>query len=93
MKSIKTLLTTALLAGALTGAIATQAADGDKPVKAYPLKTCVVSGEKLGGMGEPYVFKHEGREVKLCCKGCLKQFNKDSAKFIKKLEVAEKQAK
>jgi YHS domain-containing protein len=63
-----------------------------KDVKAYPLKTCVVSGEKLGGMGDPYVHKHEGREIKFCCKGCLKDFNKDPKKFVKKLEEAEKKS-
>jgi hypothetical protein len=60
-------------------------------VKPYPLKTCVVSDEALGGdHGEPYVFTHNGREVKLCCKPCLKDFNKDTAKYIKKMEDAEK---
>jgi len=58
--------------------------------KSYPLKTCVVSGEKLGDMGAPYAFTHEGREVKLCCKSCLKDFNKEPAKFVKKIEAAEK---
>ncbi len=58
--------------------------------KPYPLKTCVVSGEKLGGMGDPYVFTYQGREIKLCCKGCLKDFNKEPAKFIKKLTAADK---
>ena len=59
--------------------------------KPYPLKTCVVSDEKFGGeMGDPYVFTHEGREVKLCCKGCLDDFKKDAAKYVKKMEAAEK---
>ena len=58
--------------------------------KPYPLKVCVVSDEKFGGdMGDPYVFTHEGREVKLCCKGCLDDFKKDSAKYVKKMEAAE----
>jgi hypothetical protein len=62
----------------------------EKP-KPYPLQTCLVSGEKLGGdMGEPYVFIYQGRKIKLCCKSCLKQFNKEPAKYIKKLEEAEK---
>jgi hypothetical protein len=61
--------------------------------KPYPLKTCIVSGEKLDGdMGKPYVFTYQGREIKLCCKSCLKDFNKEPAKFIKKLEEAEKSA-
>jgi hypothetical protein len=59
--------------------------------KPYPLQTCVVSGEKFGGdMGDPHVFTYQGREIKLCCKSCLKDFNKEPAKFIKKLEEAEK---
>ena len=66
----------------------------DEKAKPYPLKTCVVSDEKFGGdMGEPYVFTHDGREIKLCCKSCLKDFNKDTAKYMKKIEAAEKKAK
>ena len=59
----------------------------------YPLKTCVVSGEKLGGMGKPYVFAHEGREVQFCCKGCLKDFNKNPKKYLAKLDAAAPVAK
>ena len=82
----------------LAGVVTCQAADSksDKPAakaKPYTLKTCPVSDEKLGEMGDPYVFTHEGREIKLCCKGCLKDFNKDSAKFVKKIEAAEKKTK
>lgn len=77
MKSI--LLTTAL------GIILT--ACGKTPVAgAYPLTTCVVSDEKLGGMGEPFVFMHEGKEVRLCCKSCLDDFNAEPAKFMAKLK-------
>ena len=48
----------------------------------YPLKTCVVSGEKLGEMGKPYVHTYEGITVKLCCKSCLKDFNENPNKYI-----------
>ena len=62
--------------------------------KPYPLKVCVVSDEKFGGdMGDPYVFVHEGREVKLCCKGCLDDFKKDPANYMKKMEAAEAKPK
>ena len=30
----------------------------------YPLTTCPVSGEKLGEMGPPVVYLHEGREIR-----------------------------
>ncbi len=89
-------LTTVLLIGAglLFGPLTSPAADKEtKKPKPYPLQTCVVSGEKLGEMGKPYVFEHEGREIKLCCKACLKDFNKDPAKYIKKIEEAEKKGK
>ena len=64
------------------------AADAAKP---FPpsLKTCVVSGEKLGDHGKPYVFTHEGQEVKLCCKDCLKDFKKEPAKYMAKIKEAE----
>lgn len=56
----------------------------------YPLKTCVVSGGKLGGaMGEAVIYQHEGREVRFCCKSCIKDFKKDPAKYLKKLDDAE----
>jgi len=51
----------------------------------YPLSTCVVSGEALGSMGQPIVIDHEGVEVRLCCKGCVKRFHADPAKYLEKL--------
>jgi len=62
----------------------------DRAVKPYPLKTCIVSDEKLGEHGKPYVFTHEGQEFKLCCDDCLPDFKKDSAKYVKKLSEAAK---
>ena len=56
-------------------------------------QTCIVTDEKLGEMGDAYVFVYEGREIKLCCKGCLKDFNKSSAKYVKKIQEAEAKAK
>jgi YHS domain-containing protein len=97
MSIAKSILATLTLAGLLSVTGNTLAAESGnagkqaaKP-KAYPLTTCAVSGEKLGGdMGEPYIFTHEGREIKLCCKSCLKDFKKEPAKYVKKLEQAEK---
>ena len=65
------------------------------PVKAkpYTLTTCIVSGDKLGTMGEAVVVVREGREIKFCCKGCIKDFDKDPAKFLKKIDEAEAKAK
>jgi YHS domain-containing protein len=65
------------------------AEEAAKP-KPFPtsITTCMVSDEKLGEMGKPYVFVHEGQEVKLCCKKCMKSFNEDPQKYIKKINEA-----
>jgi hypothetical protein len=54
-------------------------------VKPYTLETCIVSDDKLGEMGKPVVFNYKDQEIKLCCKACRKDFDKDPAKFLKKL--------
>lgn len=65
----------------------------DKPIP-YPLKTCIISGDTLGGdMGPPYVFVYKGQEIKFCCPGCKKDFLKDPDKYLKKIkEEAAKEA-
>ena len=91
MKAMKTFRMAALVTGTLVWTYTALPSDAPSKPKPYPLQTCVVSGEKLGGdMGEPYVFTHEGREIKLCCKQCLKDFKKDPASYIKKLDEAKK---
>jgi len=82
----------AALAGALmlTGCQDKPAAGGGTAgaagaTKAYPLDVCIVSGEKLGSMGEPVVLQHAGQEIKLCCKSCKPDFEKEPAKFLGKL--------
>ena len=90
VRFVRTASVTLLLAGAISVGAAQTPSTGKKP-RPYPLDTCLVSGEKLGSGGmKPHVFTHEGREIKLCCKDCLKDFNKEPAKFIKKLEAAAK---
>jgi YHS domain-containing protein len=93
MKHLKHIIGALVLGGILASSTAALAADSSTPAQAksarpYTLKTCIVSGEKLGEMGKPYVFVHEGQEIKLCCKNCLKDFQKDPAKYVKKLAAA-----
>ena len=66
----------------------------DEKAKAQPdlLDTCPVSGEKLGEMGDPYVFTYKGQEVKLCCKNCKKKFDKDPEKYMAIIRAADKKA-
>ena len=94
MKTINASNAALLLVAFCVAPVAGLAADKKtEKAKPYPLKTCVVTDEKLGEMGDPYVFVHEGREIKLCCKSCLKAFKKDPAKYIKKIEEAEAKTK
>lgn len=63
------------------------------PPKPDLLKTCPVSGDKLGEMGKPYLFIYQGQEVKLCCPDCKKDFDKDPAKYMKLIRAADKAQK
>jgi len=79
------------LIAAVTGLVqADDKAVGDP----YPLATCPISGEELGSMGDPVVLVQDGREVRLCCAGCQKKFEKDSAAILEKVDaqIKEQQA-
>lgn len=52
----------------------------------YYLATCPISGEELGGMGEPVIKIYDGREVRFCCKGCVSKFEKDKTANLAKLD-------
>ena len=54
----------------------------------YPLSICVVSGDKLGQMGTPVILEYQGTEVRFCCKDCIKDFQKDPEKYLKRLHDA-----
>ena len=90
MKKLLLVLPLLMLAAMLT-VRADDAATTKPAPKPDQLKTCPVSGEKLGGdMGAPFVFTYKDQEVKLCCKGCKKDFDKTPEKFIKKIRKADK---
>ena len=84
----------ASLALGLVLAHADEAAAKDIKAIPYPLKTCLVSGDKLGEMGDPFVFVKDGQEFKTCCKNCKKDIDKDPKKFLTKLaeEVKKQEA-
>ncbi len=64
------------------------AAGADATAKAYTLDTCMVSDEKLGSMGDPVIKVYAGQQVKFCCNSCVKDFEKDQAKFLAKITAA-----
>lgn len=87
--------TTLLLAASLTllscqsesNDTETSNAPTDSGATPYPLETCVVSGKKLGSMGDPYVIVHEGQEIKFCCDACEPTFKEDPAKYLAELKT------
>ncbi len=64
--------------------------DAYKTARPCPLTTCPVMGDKLDA--DAYSFVYEGREFKFCCDGCMDDFEKDPAKFVKIWDDAEKAA-
>jgi YHS domain-containing protein len=98
MKQFNRIVKSIMIAGlalAATALVSTARADTstNAPVKPDQMTTCPVSGEKLGEMGKPMVFVYQGQEVKLCCSGCKKDFDKDPAKYMEKIRAADKTGK
>lgn len=81
--NIRRLFIAAVVGSGLVAAVG-MAEPTTKP--AFEQKLCIVSDEELGSMGDPVVLEHEGRQVKFCCKACIKKFKSDPAKYIKKLD-------
>lgn len=77
-----------LLLAIITVALAAVTAETKATPKAYPLKTCIVTDNDLDSMGEESSFVHEGQTIKVCCKPCIAKFEKNPAKYLKKIGVA-----
>jgi hypothetical protein len=92
MNTFTKTLALAALAGATTILFNGCASDGHDhsghshgtAAKAYPLNKCIVTDEAFEH-GKPYVFVHDGQEIKLCCKDCLADFQKEPSKYLAKL--------
>ena len=54
-------------------------------------KTCPVSGQKLGSMGRPVKATVNGRDVYVCCAGCIGALKKNPEKYLARLPQAQKQ--
>ena len=93
MKTFKQITIGAGVLSCLLLPLAAWSADTNAPAASAPvpdkMTTCPVSGDKLGEMDKPYVFVYQGQEVKLCCSGCKKDFDKDPAKYVAKIRAAD----
>lgn len=58
----------------------------ESAAKPYPLDKCIVSDSDLNSMGEQATFVYQGQTIKVCCKPCFAKFEKNPAKYLKKLE-------
>lgn len=50
-------------------------------------KTCPVSGEELGSMGDPVPVSVSGQTVYVCCQGCAKRALADPAMTLSAVEA------
>lgn len=87
---MKTLLFAALTSFALAGAMTPATAEENATIP-YPLDVCIVSNEGLESMGSPVVYKHGDREIKFCCRKCLKKFAADPEKYLALIDEAAKE--
>jgi YHS domain-containing protein len=68
-------------------------ADTARKGDVYPLDHCIVSGQAFDSKGEPVVRVYDGREVRFCCEGCIKEFEANKDKYLQKAdqEIIEQQ--
>ena len=62
----------------------TKATKADAQAVAFQ-KICPVMDEPLNAMGGPWKINIEGREVFVCCKGCIKFWKKEPDKYFSKI--------
>lgn len=72
----------AALAFSLVACATPKSATASKP---YPLKVCLVTGNDLDSMGDPRVEVYNGRELRFCCKPCVRKFYANPEKYLAKL--------
>ncbi len=90
---MKKLMVFGLLFGLLCAPLMVQAAEEMVAAAAaveVGNKICPVSGEKVGQMGEIVKQEYNGKVYNLCCGMCVKDFQKDPAKYAKIAEDAAK---
>ena len=68
--------------GGSSGSTAATSVGGTKP---YPLKTCIVTENDLGSMGDEQRIVYQGQEIKFCCKPCEAKFLGNPAKYLARI--------
>ena len=87
MKTLTALLLCCTFSVALAADDAKKPEKKPKPVNAL----CPVTDEKIDP--EVATTQYKGKTVAFCCADCVKDFNKDPAKYMKKVEAEEAKAR
>lgn len=88
LKLIIVIIAAAFIGGGFTTALAAEDHSAHAGIpKDYPLTKCPVSDEAFEH-GKPIKVTYEGTDVYLCCKSCVKKFNKEPAKFAQMVKAA-----
>lgn len=91
---LKNILAIALLTGSalfMTACASSGGSSGSTPAtsvggtKPYPLKTCIVTENDLGSMGDEQRIVYQGQEIKFCCKPCEAKFLGNPAKYLARI--------
>ncbi|MCK6480251.1 MAG: hypothetical protein HUU06_00595 [Planctomycetaceae bacterium] len=85
VRKFVSVLILALLVAACSSPGAGSGGGGGGGTKPYPLGTCLVTGTKLGSMGDPYVKVYGDQEIRFCCEPCVVEFEANPDKFLKML--------
>jgi nitrous oxide reductase accessory protein NosL len=90
MKALRLMIPT-VLAGVLLALVLASCSKEESVANAkpYPLETCLVCDMKLSMMGKPLTFAYQGQQIQVCDVSEKEAFEKDPAKYIKKLAEAE----
>ena len=75
-------MTACASSGGSSGSTAATSVGGTKP---YPLKTCIVTENDLGSMGDEQRIVYQGQEIKFCCKPCEAKFLGNTAKYLARI--------
>ena len=82
MKTLILFIAAGLLSACSTTAPSGTSGTATSGVKPYPLKTCLVTENELGSMGDDQTFVYQGQEIKVCCEPCVPMFHKNPQKYL-----------
>jgi YHS domain-containing protein len=74
----------ALVAGLVIMGATFAAETTEKKPEVKPQTVCPVTGEAIN---KDLFADYEGKRVYFCCADCIKEFNKEPAKYVKKMEA------